>query len=388
MRTLTFAGAGLTTLLALAANVHAHVSLDTPMSRYYQTSARQADQAKQKSAPCGSSGDSRTTNTSLITRFQPGETIVVSWRETVQHPGHFRIAFDEDGQDFSLPGEAPAADVVILADDIADKSGSNGVSYSQEVTLPNVECDRCTLQLIQVMTTAEPPYRASDLYFNCADLVLAAAGGASSTNPPAGGAGGMGVRTTAGGNGGTDTRGASGAGGTGAGGTGARTTAGGALSVSGSGDNGGGGRKSSAGGSVSSSNSADARNQGGSSAISATRTTLSLGNRSGASSKSDTVDPDRTMGGAAPNTDSNSGGAEDAASTSHVDAASGVTSGNPPATETPSGCTFHTPAAHKGQVFTASSLLALAWLAWRSRRHPRFRARASGGDPGMGVGAN
>ncbi len=163
--------------------VHAHISLDSPVSRYYQSSSGQADQSKLKTSPCGASNDERTTNASLITTFQPGETITVSWKETVQHPGYFRIAFDNDGQDFPFPGETLPSGVVVLADNITDKSGTGGLAYTQRVTLPNLECDNCTLQLIQVMTTDPPPYRAGiDPYFNCADLVLkASSGGSSST---------------------------------------------------------------------------------------------------------------------------------------------------------------------------------------------------------------
>ncbi|HET9933082.1 MAG TPA: SCE4755 family polysaccharide monooxygenase-like protein [Polyangiaceae bacterium] len=166
----------------------AHVSLDAPKSRYY--SGNMADQNKLKYGPCGVSKDSRTTNTSLVTTFKPGEKVTVRWRETIQHPGFFRIAFDSDGQDFTFPGSATAGDgVTILAEKIMDKSGAANLEYTYEVTLPNIECSNCTLQLVQVMTTDPPPYEegnGKDLYFNCADVILKGDGGGS------GGAGGGG----------------------------------------------------------------------------------------------------------------------------------------------------------------------------------------------------
>jgi len=176
-------------ICSIASLVEAHISLDLPVSRYFQTSSNEADQTKLKVGPCGVSGDKRTTTASLITPFKPGETITVTWRETVQHPGHFRIAFDSDGQDFTMPGEATPSGVVILADNIPDKSTAN---YSQQVTLPSIECANCTLQLIQVMTTNPPPYAATgDLYFNCADIILKAAGGATGAGGKNTGGGGM-----------------------------------------------------------------------------------------------------------------------------------------------------------------------------------------------------
>ncbi|MGC4092416.1 MAG: MYXO-CTERM sorting domain-containing protein [Polyangiaceae bacterium] len=229
---------------ALSSAAHAHISLDSPKSRYYVGS--QADQNKLKYGPCGVTGDARTTNTALIATFKPGQTITVKWRETVQHPGFFRIAFDSDGQDFTLPGTTNLGDgVSVLADKIADKSGAANLEYTYDVTLPNVECTKCTLQLVQVMTTSPPPYTegaGEDLYFNCADIVLKAdaagsggsssggasnggtsaggssAGGSSAGGSSAGGATSMGGRAAGGANAGGTTNGGNGSGGSSGGG--------------------------------------------------------------------------------------------------------------------------------------------------------------------------
>lgn len=139
-----------------------------------------------------------------ITYFEPGETIKVTWVETINHPGHFRISFDEDGfDDFVDPASysdfytAPT----VLLDDVPDTGGS---TFSADVTLPNIECDNCTLQLIQVMTD-KPPFApgTNDIYYQCADLVLRAAGrsgggtgsstGSSSAGTGASGSGGAGA---------------------------------------------------------------------------------------------------------------------------------------------------------------------------------------------------
>jgi hypothetical protein len=59
------------------------------------------------------------------------------------------------------------------------KSAMPGKRYSWDVKLPDVECDNCTLQVLQVMTDPFPihaPYDPSptgdDLYYQCVDLVL------------------------------------------------------------------------------------------------------------------------------------------------------------------------------------------------------------------------
>jgi len=155
-------------LLSLAAlspsEARAHLGLDSPASRYG------ADVLK--TGPCGVADGERTLN---VTYYEPGETIQVIWDEYVDHPGHYRIAFDDNGDDdFADPAtmmEFYSNDTVLL-DEIADK-GPGERDYVATVTLPNVTCDNCTLQVIQVMYD-KPPYTTpgNDIYYQCADLVL------------------------------------------------------------------------------------------------------------------------------------------------------------------------------------------------------------------------
>ena len=141
----------------------------------------------QKQGPCGATGSTR----GPAQVFEPGETITVEWTETVEHVGHYRIAFDIDGEDFPLPNNPDDNFDVVLVDQIPDRN-VNGAdrTYSQEITFPDVECDNCTLQLIQIMTT-NIPYNS--FYFQCSDIQLGAGGG--------GGGGGADAGPTGAGNG-------------------------------------------------------------------------------------------------------------------------------------------------------------------------------------------
>jgi hypothetical protein len=125
-----------------------------------------------KSGPCGAgAGDVRG---QVVSTFRPGQTITVRWQEFVAHPGYYRISFDADGQDDfvdpAAPGE-PTGDASVLIDNIGDREGTE--VYEQAVTLPDIECSRCTLQVVQVMTDKPPYGDGNDLYYQCADLVLA-----------------------------------------------------------------------------------------------------------------------------------------------------------------------------------------------------------------------
>jgi hypothetical protein len=119
-----------------------------------------------------------------VHEFAGGERIEVRWTEWVNHDSYYRVAFDVDGDDdFPVrPGPAvprrgddptrvfPVDGKNILAYDLNDGAGGEHVL---EVTLPNVDCDRCTLQLIQYMYDTERVY-----YFQCADLRLTASAAA------------------------------------------------------------------------------------------------------------------------------------------------------------------------------------------------------------------
>lgn len=185
----------------------AHIHLLQPLSR---TDNPQGD--PQKTRHCGDPGTTRIA--SRVTTFKPGQTITVMWQETIPHPGWSRVAFQPNGEMFPIPkasngpagnGTAsnyptedltgmtdPETGAIVLKDRIGD------TELSVEVTLPDMECSNCTLQLIQVMTNA-PPYQADvaldadadDIYYQCADITLAADAPDPGTNPmPDAGTGG------------------------------------------------------------------------------------------------------------------------------------------------------------------------------------------------------
>jgi hypothetical protein len=122
-----------------------------------------------KAGPCGAAGSRRGTH---VTTFAPGATITVEWDETVDHPGHYRIAFDNDGDDvFVNPNNPNDNFAFTLMEPIADKVGGH---YTQQITLPTAPCANCTLQLMQIMTT-QVPY--DSFYYQCADIAIAVGGG-------------------------------------------------------------------------------------------------------------------------------------------------------------------------------------------------------------------
>lgn len=140
-----------------AVQAHARWKLDGP------TPPRNASNGL-KTAPCGN-----VTRTNMPATFSPGETIEVEWEETINHPGYFRILFSPQGDQ--------GFDNNVLLDNIPEVPAIK--FYKANITLPNITCDACTLQLIQVMTD-----RPNDpFYYSCADIRLEAAP-VNDTTPP------------------------------------------------------------------------------------------------------------------------------------------------------------------------------------------------------------
>lgn len=141
-------------LLLVSGTASAHIAMTKPAVR----------SVDQKAGPCGQAGSSRGGN---VTEFQPGEEVTIEWDETVDHPGHYRISFDDDGNDFMNPNNPDDGFATTMVEPIADKQGGH---YTQTFTLPTTPCDNCTIQLVQVMTTSIP---YNSFYFQCADIRIA-----------------------------------------------------------------------------------------------------------------------------------------------------------------------------------------------------------------------
>lgn len=151
----------------------AHVCMDFPVSR---VGPECVARSPQKIGSCPIEG-----RTEFINVFRPGETIRVRIRETINHPSHYRIAFNPDGDTFEDPRAIDDIDgerLHVMVDGIED---ADAAEQEVEITFPRIECENCTLQLIQVMYDKQGngfgganggPNDNDDLYYSCADIVL------------------------------------------------------------------------------------------------------------------------------------------------------------------------------------------------------------------------
>jgi hypothetical protein len=174
----------------------AHFKLINPPSAVVED----AQGNPQKTAPCG--GDTATA-TGVVTTVRVGDVIPVQWQETIGHSGHWRISIVQDRDDLIDPpvvtsngdgvsGNSISAEIQnpvqapVLLDGLFPRetvAAAQTEPFTQNVTVPNMPCEKCTLQVIQFMSQHGPGY----FYHHCADIRIIAA---DAELPAAGGAGG------------------------------------------------------------------------------------------------------------------------------------------------------------------------------------------------------
>ena len=125
----------------------------------------------QKLAPCGGSAIGPGTPTNAITEARGGDMLHIKIREAVFHPGHYRVAMAVNSIDELPPDpvttkhESPRGPLSVsakidphpkppvLADGlfVHTERPIPGSFHEADIRLPNINCDKCTLQVIQWM---------------------------------------------------------------------------------------------------------------------------------------------------------------------------------------------------------------------------------------------
>jgi MYXO-CTERM domain-containing protein len=199
-------------LLAAAATLgtsgiaRAHFNLHEPENWLVQES----DGTPQKMGPCGDPSESMpaAAMSNAVTEYKAGETIAVKLQEMITHPGHYRVALSLTGPDglpadpmvtkadTSMNGQCGTAEIMdppmmpILVDNALEHTAKLNGEQTIMVKLPDdVECEKCTLQVIEFMSSHPAPC----FYHHCADIKITKDGSMSSGGMGAGGmsAGGM-----------------------------------------------------------------------------------------------------------------------------------------------------------------------------------------------------
>jgi len=122
-----------------------------------------------KSAPCGNIAIDELKRTEL----SAGSQLTIKIEETIHHKGSFKIYFSEDGTG-GFEAEAPLATIDHEANPSPHAANPNlndpstYIQMETTITVPDVECESCVLQLVQIMTDRTPPSN----YYSCADVKI------------------------------------------------------------------------------------------------------------------------------------------------------------------------------------------------------------------------
>ena len=147
----------------------------------------------QKAAPCGGTNADFGKPTYAVTDVKGGTPLHVKVQETVYHPGHYRIALavnsptelpvdpkattmtNDKGAVMSVSGEvmSPVAPPV-LADGLFQHSAKTDTPFETDVTVPNINCKSCTLQVAQFMEMHPVNNPGQFTYHHCAVLHITA----------------------------------------------------------------------------------------------------------------------------------------------------------------------------------------------------------------------
>ena len=147
----------------------------------------------QKAGPCGGTNADYGKPTYAVTAVKGGGLLHIKVQETVYHPGHYRVALavnsptelpqdpkattmsNERGMVMSVSAEVmnPVAPPV-LADGLFQHSAKVTVPFEADVTIPNINCKACTLQVIEFMEQHPMNNPGIFTYHHCAVMHITA----------------------------------------------------------------------------------------------------------------------------------------------------------------------------------------------------------------------
>lgn len=147
----------------------------------------------QKAGPCGGTSADPGKPTGKITEVVGGSMLHIKVQETIYHPGHYRVALAKDRNELPADPEAetkmgprglvsvsgkidPKPKPPVLADGlfVHHTAPEKGSFFETDIKLPNINCDKCTVQVIQFMEEHGLNRDGYFTYHHCADVRIKA----------------------------------------------------------------------------------------------------------------------------------------------------------------------------------------------------------------------
>ena len=175
-------------LLSLPTAAGAHFILQAPQSWLQENQLGDP----QKAGPCGGTTANPGTPTGFVTAVTGGDMLHVKVKETIYHPGFYRIALSvldrkelpADPEDVTKEGPRgpisvsgkvdPNPKMPVLVDGLWMHHEKPTKEWETDIKLPNINCDQCTLQVIEFMAEHGLNKDGDYSYHHCATLKITA----------------------------------------------------------------------------------------------------------------------------------------------------------------------------------------------------------------------
>ena len=148
----------------------------------------------QKAGPCGGSNSDWGDASYVINEAVGGSMLHLMVEETIYHPGHYRVALavnsptelppdpetttrDSERGPWSVSAVIQnPAQIPVLADGlfVHDQRPDEPQTFEADVRLPNINCEKCILQVVQWMAEHAFNNPGGYSYHHCADLRITA----------------------------------------------------------------------------------------------------------------------------------------------------------------------------------------------------------------------
>src|SRR5436190_13775906 len=149
----------------------------------------------QKSGPCGGSNTDWGKPSYVVNKAVGGQKLHIKLQETVYHPGHYRVSLAVNSstelppdpkvttKDAERGPQSVSADIQnppqipILADGLfvhSTRPTGQLEPWETDVQLPNINCKKCTLQIVQFMAEHAFNNPGGYTYHHCANLQITA----------------------------------------------------------------------------------------------------------------------------------------------------------------------------------------------------------------------
>ena len=149
----------------------------------------------QKAGPCGGTNTDWGKASYIVSKAMGGQKLHIKVQETIYHPGHYRVALavnsptelPPDPQVTTKDGERGPVSVSaviqnplqipVLADGLfvhSTRPSGQMAPFETDVQLPNINCKKCTLQIVQFMAEHGFNNPGGYSYHHCANLQITA----------------------------------------------------------------------------------------------------------------------------------------------------------------------------------------------------------------------